>query len=120
MTEGLNRPSPAYEAALEYATIAHAAQVRKGSDTPYITHPCAVAEPVRQDGGTEAEAIAALLHDAVEDQGGRRRLDDIERRFGPRVADIVAGCSEWIQEPHQSSADKPSWRDPKRAALVHI
>lgn len=120
MTEGLEAPSPAYEAALDYATVVHAAQVRKGTDTPYITHPVAVAELVVRDGGTEVDAIAALLHDTVEDQGGRRRLDDIERRFGPRVAQIVAGCSEWIEEPDQTSADKPSWCERKRKAIQHI
>jgi (p)ppGpp synthase/HD superfamily hydrolase len=103
---------PDYHRALEYATIIHAAQVRKGTGTAYITHPVAVAELVVSDGGTETAAIAALLHDAVEDQGGRRRLDDIERRFGARVAEIVAGCSEWIQERHQKSADEPSWEEP--------
>lgn len=120
VTEAHMQLSPAHEAALEYATTIHAAQVRKGTDTPYITHPIAVAELVLNDGGTETEAIAALLHDAVEDQGGRRRLDDIERRFGARVAEIVAGCSEWIEEPDQTSADKPSWCERKHAAIAHI
>lgn len=110
----------AYYAALEYATIAHAAQVRKGTTRPYIEHPIAVAELVMEDGGTETEAIAALLHDAVEDQGGRRRLDDIERSFGGRVAEIVAGCSEWIEEPHQTPADKPSWCERKTTSIEHI
>jgi predicted RNase H-like nuclease len=110
----------AYHAALEYATIIHAAQVRKGTDTPYIEHPIAVAGLVLEHGGTETEAIAALLHDAVEDQGGRRRLDDIERRFGARVAEIVAGCSDWIQEPGQSEADEPSWCERKVAAIAHV
>ncbi len=110
----------AYHAALEYATIIHAAQVRKGSDTPYVEHPIAVAELVVEHGGTETEAIAALLHDAVEDQGGRRRLEDIEHRFGARVAEIVAGCSDWIQEPGQSEADEPSWCERKVAAIAHV
>lgn len=91
--------APDYARALDYAQIIHVAQLRKGTDTPYITHPIAVAELVLEHGGSESEAVAALLHDAVEDQGGRLRLNDIERRFGERVAEIVAGCSEWIQEP---------------------
>ena len=110
----------AYASALEYAAIAPAAQVRKGGDTPYITHLEAVAELVLEDGGTETEAIAALLHDAVEDQGGRRRLEDIRHRFGPRVAEIVEGCTEWIEEPGQTSADKPSWCQRKTAAIAHV
>ncbi|MEP7378010.1 MAG: DUF429 domain-containing protein [Chloroflexota bacterium] len=120
MSDATGALGPAYRAALEYATIAHAAQVRKGTDTPYITHPVAVAELVLRDGGTETEAVAALLHDTVEDQGGRRRLDDVEHRFGWRVAQIVAGCSEWIQEPGQGPDDKPDWCERKGAAIAHI
>lgn len=71
-------------------------------------------------GGSEEEAVAALLHDAVEDAGGQRRLDDIAHRFGSRVASIVAGCSEWIQQPDQSDDDKPSWCIRKRESLEHL
>jgi predicted RNA-binding Zn-ribbon protein involved in translation (DUF1610 family) len=113
-------PMTNYDRALAYAHAAHAGQLRKGTSTPYISHPIAVAELVRQHGGTQTEAIAALLHDTVEDQGGRARLDDIEQRFGARVAQIVAACSEWIEEPHQTSADKPSWDERKRAAITRL
>lgn len=71
-------------------------------------------------GGGEDEAVAALLHDAVEDQGGRERLEDIRERFGGRVASIVEGCTEWIRERHQTDADKPTWRERKEAYLNRL
>jgi (p)ppGpp synthase/HD superfamily hydrolase len=111
---------PDYERALDYAHVIHVPQVRKGTDIRYIEHPVAVAKLVLERGGTETEAIAALLHDAVEDQGGRRRLEDIRQRFGERVAQIVEGCSEWIMEPHQTEKDKPPWRERKERYLEHI
>ena len=109
-----------YERALEYARIIHAAQRRKGTDIPYITHPVAVAELVLGHGGSQEEAIGALLHDAAEDQGGRLRLDDIRERFGERVATIVEGCSDWIMDPDQTEKDKPAWRPRKEAYMRHI
>jgi (p)ppGpp synthase/HD superfamily hydrolase len=109
-----------YERALEYARIIHAAQRRKGTDIPYITHPEAVAELVLGHGGSEEEAIGALLHDAAEDQGGRLRLDDIRERFGERVATIVEGCTDWIMEPDKTEKDKLDWRPRKEAYISHI
>lgn len=110
-----------WEDALLYASHVHGDQVRKGGgEVPYISHLLSVAALVLEDGGSEEEAVAALLPDAVEDQGGQRRLDDIAHRFGPRVAQIVAGCSEWIQQPGQSEGDKPSWCARKRAYLAHL
>ena len=78
--------------ALKYASKHHAGQTRKGSDVPYLTHLLAVSALVLEDGGTEAEAIAALLHDVVEDTGVSRR--DVRERFGRRVARIVAACTD--------------------------
>jgi (p)ppGpp synthase/HD superfamily hydrolase len=69
---------------------------------------------VIEDGGTEDEAIAALLHDAVEDQGGEAMLGEIRERFGPTVADIVLACSDTTEMP------KPPWRARKEAYLVHL
>jgi (p)ppGpp synthase/HD superfamily hydrolase len=83
-----------FDRALLYATHAHGGQVRKGTSTPYIAHLLAVAATVLEYGGSEDLAIAALLHDAVEDQGGPPRLSDIRNRFGDRVADIVRSCSD--------------------------
>jgi hypothetical protein len=78
--------------------------MRKGTEIPYISHLTAVAGIVLEHGGTEEEAIAALLHDAVEDQGGKPILEWIRRRFGTAVADIVDGCTDTCVEP------KPDWR----------
>lgn len=65
-------------------------------------------------GGDEDEAIAAVLHDAPEDQGGQKTLDDIRVRFGDRVADIVAGCSDTFEDP------KPAWSERKRKYVEHL
>ncbi len=103
-----------FEAALVYAAQLHRQQVRKGSQTPYLAHLLAVTALVLEAGGDEDEAIAALLHDAVEDQGGYQTLDEIRERFGARVADIVAACSDAFVTP------KPPWRERKEAYLAHL
>ena len=71
-----------FERALKFASRLHAKQTRKGSDAPYISHLLAVAAIALEHGATEKEAIAALMHDAVEDQGGQKTLDEIRRRYG--------------------------------------
>lgn len=103
-----------FEQALTYASLAHADQKRKGTETPYITHLLAVAAIVGENGGTENEIIAALLHDAPEDQGGKGRLADIRTKFGDEVADIVEACSDTFEIP------KPPWRGRKEAYIAHI
>jgi (p)ppGpp synthase/HD superfamily hydrolase len=106
--------SPRFEDALIYATRLHATQTRKGSGVPYISHLLAVAGLVLEAGGDEDHAIAALLHDAAEDQGGLATLAAIRMRFGDAVADIVAACSDTFEEP------KPPWHARKRAYLDHL
>ena len=106
--------SPRFDEALVYASRLHADQVRKGSGTPYIGHLLAVAAIVLEHGGSEDEAIAALLHDAVEDQGGAPTREEIRRRFGDAVAAIVDGCTDTDQTP------KPPWRQRKEAHLAHL
>ena len=103
-----------FEEALVLAARLHASQKRKDKDLPYISHLLAVTSLVLEDGGDEDEAIAALLHDAVEDQGGLRTLAEIRRRFGERVAEIVEGCSDSLSLP------KPPWQDRKLAYLEHL
>ena len=103
-----------FEDALICATRWHVRQHRKGTHVPYVAHLLAVASLVLEDGGSAPEAIAALLHDAVEDQGGARRLAEIEHRFGQTVAEIVAGCTDSDQSP------KPPWRPRKEAYLQHL
>jgi GTP pyrophosphokinase len=103
-----------FEEALAYATGVHAGQARTGPSVPYVSHVLAVCALVLEDGGGEDEAIAALLHDAVEDGGGRPRLDDIRRRFGDRVADIVWACSDSDETP------KPPWKERKTRYVAHL
>ncbi len=109
--------SARFEDAVSYAAKAHADQVRKGSGVPYVAHLLGVAALVLEDRGGEDEAIAALLHDAVEDQGGPTRLEDIRGRFGEPVAEIVEGCSDSIREEGQPKAD---WWERKCAHLDHL
>lgn len=79
--------------AFTYALHLHRYQSRKVNAAPYISHLMAVAALVLEDGGSEDEAIAALLHDAVEDQGGEPIYTEILRRYGSRVAAIVGACT---------------------------
>ena len=102
------------ESALKFAARLHAKQTRKGSDAPYISHLLAVAAIALEHGATEKEAIASLLHDAVEDQGGQEMLEKIRRRYGKRVARIVAACSDTDQIP------KPPWRERKEAYVARL
>lgn len=96
------------------ATRLHGRQRRKGTDVPYVSHLLGVASLVLEAGGDEDQAIAALLHDAVEDQGGRPQLEKIRRHFGDRVAGIVEGCTD------ADSVPKPPWRERKERYIEHI
>jgi (p)ppGpp synthase/HD superfamily hydrolase len=100
--------------ALQFTFQLHAAQRRKGSGVPYIAHLMSVAAIALEHGATEDEAIAALLHDAVEDQGGASVREEICRRFGPAVADIVDGCTDAETVP------KPPWLERKQQFLARL
>jgi len=100
--------------ALVFAARLHAAQRRKLSGEPYVAHLLRVAGIVLEHGADEDEAIAALLHDAVEDQGGEATARLIGERFGPRIAELVRTCSDTDQTP------KPPWRERKEAYLAHL
>ncbi len=102
-----------FDDAFRYAAEIHSTQTKKGSGAPYLAHLMGVAAIVLEDGGDEEEAIAALLHDAVEDQGGHERLADIRQRFGDRVAHIVEGCTDSFTTP------KRPWIERKRAYVDH-
>lgn len=102
------------EDALILAARLHQNQTRKQSEVPYLTHLLAVAATVGENGGTEDEFIAALLHDAIEDQGGSAVRDLLRHRFGDNVTRIVDGCSDTDQTP------KPPWRQRKEAYLRHL
>jgi GTP pyrophosphokinase len=99
--------------AFAYAHAVHGTQTRKGGSVPYIAHLMGVASIVVDDGGGEDEAIAALLHDAVEDAGGRDRLDDIRARFGDAVARIVEDCTDSWTTP------KLPWAARKKKYVEH-
>jgi GTP pyrophosphokinase len=103
-----------FEDALVYAHQLHARQKRKGTHIPYIAHLLAVTATVIENGGTEDEAIAALLHDAVEDQGGAKTRGEIRQRFGENVAIIVDGLTDTDQTP------KPPWRKRKEDYIAHL
>ena len=105
---------PRFEDALVYATQKHSGQSRKSSDVPYVAHVLSVAALVLEGGGDEDQAIAALLHDVVEDCGGAPVLAEIRERFGERVARIVDGCTDTDEEP------KPPWRERKEHYLRHL
>ncbi|MBL8784840.1 MAG: HD domain-containing protein [Deltaproteobacteria bacterium] len=108
---------PRFTDALSWGAELHRHQVRKGSDVPYLAHLLSVAALVLEHGGDEDVAIAAVLHDAVEDQGGQPILDEIGRRFGARAADIVLGVSDSVTA---KGALKAPWRDRKEKYLVHF
>jgi len=93
-----------FEAAFQYAAIAHGGQTRKGTAVPYLSHVMAVAGLVLEFGGDEDTAIAALLHDVVEDCGGKARAADVRARFGDRVARLVAECTDTDETPKTAVA----------------
>ena len=103
-----------FEEALGYAAHLHALQKRKGTSIPYVAHLLSVTSLVLENGGDEDQAIAALLHDAVEDQGGLPTLQEIRRLFGERVARIVDGCTDAYVHP------KPPWRKRPEDYLAHL
>jgi (p)ppGpp synthase/HD superfamily hydrolase len=105
---------PRFSTALAFAHEVHGDQLRKGSSVPYIAHLLAVTALVIEAGGNEDTAIAALLHDAVEDHGGKKMLKRIRKRFGPKVAAVVDECSD------ASGTPKPKWKPRKKAYLATI
>ncbi len=106
--------SQKFDEAFIYAHQLHGRQGRKGTTRPYIAHLMGVTALVLSYDGDEDQAIAALLHDAVEDCGGAPRLEEIREKFGERVARIVEGCTDTDQVP------KPPWRERKEAYIRHV
>lgn len=109
--------------AVDYARIAHAAQVRKGTTIPYLTHLLAVAALVIEHGGSEDQAIAGLLHDLIEDCGEAHE-PIIRAQFGNAVADIVLACTDGTADGKANITDaearKRDWTERKRAYLAHL
>ena len=108
------RLGPRFTKAFRFAYQKHKGQARKASRIPYITHLMGVASLVLEAGGDEDLAIAALLHDVVEDCGGRPTLNQVRRLFGKRVADIVDGCTDAYTIP------KPPWRERKESYIRRL
>ncbi len=106
--------SQRFENALVLAHQLHADQTRKGTTIPYISHLLAVTAIVIENGGNEDEAIAALLHDAIEDAGGDAVRQVLRVRFGEQVLEIVEGLTDTDQTP------KPPWRARKEAYIAHL
>ncbi|HEY6761387.1 MAG TPA: HD domain-containing protein [Baekduia sp.] len=103
-----------FDAALHYATRHHARQLRKGTPIPYAAHVLAVASLVLEMHGDEDEAIGGLLHDVVEDGGGRRALAEIEAAFGSAVAALVAANSDTL-DPKDDAGGGAGWYARKSA-----
>ena len=107
-------PTNRFDQALAMAIDKHRSQFRKGSDIPYISHLMTVSGLVLENGGDEDQAIAGLLHDAVEDAGGLETLEEIRVQFGDRVANIVWDCTDAWENP------KPPWKDRKDAYVAKL
>lgn len=105
---------PRFLRAFEFAGEKHAGQTRKASTIPYIAHLMGVASLVLEFGGDEDLAIAALLHDVVEDCGGAPMLKEVRRRFGKRVAKVVDGCTD------ADTISKPPWQERKERYIRHL
>lgn len=117
MAEPTNLPielGERFQAAFELAFQLHRRQKRKGSQVAYISHLMATSALVIEMNGSEDEAIAALLHDAVEDQGGYETLEQIRTQFGGEVARMVHECSDAFVSP------KPPWKERKIQYLAHL
>jgi GTP pyrophosphokinase len=105
---------PRFWRAFLFAAEKHSGQTRKASTIPYIAHLMGVASLVLEAGGDEDLAIAALLHDVVEDCGGTPMLKELRRRFGKRVVHVVDGCTDSYTDP------KPPWRERKETYIRHL
>lgn len=108
------RLGPRFLRAVQFAAKKHAKQTRKASTIPYIAHLMGVASLVLEAGGDEDLAIAALLHDVVEDCGGAPMLKEVRRKFGSRVAKVVDGCTDADTYP------KPPWRERKEKYIARL
>jgi GTP pyrophosphokinase len=105
---------PRFHRAFLFAAEKHCGQTRKASTIPYIAHLMGVASLVLEGGGDEDLAIAALLHDVVEDCGGAPMLKEVRRRFGKRVAEVVDGCTDAYEIP------KPPWLERKESYIRRL
>lgn len=106
---------PRFYDAVAYVGALHGRQLRKGTSIPYVSHLLAVAAIVLEHGGDEAQAVAAILHDAVEDQPrDGKTAQEIRDRYGARILQLVLGLSDATTHP------KPPWRERKERYVAHI
>ncbi len=120
------QPGPRFARAVEWSAALHRDQARKGGDAPYLSHLLGVAALVLEHGGNETEAIAALLHDSIEDAGVTR--EQIRKRFGTKVARIVEDCTDVPLRGAQGKYPKrgryertaTTWRKRRRRSLRHL
>ena len=103
-----------YLEALNFSFKLHSKQIRKGTKIPYFFHLSSVSNYVIENGGDTDEAIAGLLHDAVEDQGGEKTLKLIRKKFGNKVAKIVEDCTDTKVIP------KPPWFERKKQYILKL
>jgi len=108
----LNKLCPALALAIE----AHQGQVRKSTNIPYISHPMAVASIALEFGASEEQAIAALLHDTIED-GGNKYANIIKAQLGDHVHGLVQGCTDGSPD---HTGKKTAWLERKTAYLEHL
>jgi (p)ppGpp synthase/HD superfamily hydrolase len=106
-----------FRRALRFAAEVHDGQTRKGSDTPYVAHLLEVAAIVLEHGGGEREAVAALLHDTIEDAGQTEK--ELRAEFGRKVARIVAACSD-VDGRRRTRRDASTWRARKERSIAHL
>jgi (p)ppGpp synthase/HD superfamily hydrolase len=102
-----------------YAADAHRDDVRKGTTIPYVSHLWSVAALVLEHGGDDRQVAAALLHDVVEDHGGRNRLEDVRRQFGDDVAHMVEALSDSMVDTDAGETKRP-WRERKEGYLARL
>jgi (p)ppGpp synthase/HD superfamily hydrolase len=107
-----------FDRALAFAVGLHREDLRKGSQTPYVAHLLSVCALVLEDGGTEDEAIAALLHDALEDHPDATDRPSIRREYGERVLALVEGCTDTPAD--YSGGRKPAWKARKQGYIEHV
>lgn len=107
------------QGAARAAALVHRDDLRKGTVVPYLAHLWSVAALVLEHGGDDVQVAAAFLHDAVEDHGGRTRLDEVRERFGDEVADLVEALSDSLADTTAGEVKAP-WKDRKARYLVHL
>ena len=118
MSTAVSAATPRFLDTLSYAVTVHGTDPLKGTSLPYVAHLLGVCALVMRDGGTEDEAVAALLHDTLEDHPEVVRPDDIAKRFGPEVLAIVQACTD--TQPSYKGGTKTPWKERKLAYLQHI